>query len=359
MTGVDLPAGVVRDAAAAAGVEFEPVLVLEPLQGYLDRHGIGTGPIVATPVGGGHSNLTFLLERGEERFVLRRPPRGPLPRSAHDVLREARLLARLAPLNYPVPEVLVACEDNTVIGAPFYVMRYLEGLVPEVELPRSYPADAPARIADELVATLADLHEIDVEAAGLTDLGRPSGYLERQLKVFRSLLEANATRPLPELECVAGWLEDNRPQTRRTTLVHGDYRLGNVMFSRRNPDLIAVLDWEMATLGDPLADLGYLVEMWATPEDPLDHPVLAHSPVTRGPGFPGRDELVERYVERTARDVDALPWYRTLALWKASIFLEGNYRRYLAGTTADPYFGTLGDRVPMLAKLAAERAAEA
>ncbi|HEX2393319.1 MAG TPA: phosphotransferase family protein, partial [Solirubrobacterales bacterium] len=292
-------ADVVRDLASAVAAELEPLLVLEPLERFLDGAGLGSGPLEAEPIGEGHSNVTFLLRRGDRRLVLRRPPRGPLPPSAHDVLREARLLGALDGLGPPVPEVLASCEDDAVIGAPFYVMPFIAGHVLAESLPAALSADGTAeRIAEQLVDGLVALHGLDFEALGLAGFGRAEGYLERQIKRFRGLLEHNATRQLPDLERVGGWLADQVPDSPAATIVHGDYRLGNVMFAPRRPRLVAVLDWEMATIGDPLADLGYMTAMWAQDGEPAN-PVAELSRVTRLPGFPPREALAERYVEAT------------------------------------------------------------
>lgn len=347
---------VVRTVAEQSGLGLEPLLVLEPLEAFLDDAGLGSGPIEASAIGGGHSNVTYLLRRGEESLVLRRPPRGPLPPSAHDVLREARLLSALGPLGFRVPEVLATCEDGNVIGAPFYVMPFVAGHVLTATLPPEIgDAGAPARIAEELVDCLVELHAIDVEGAGLAAFGRADGYLERQIKRFGGLLELNATRPLPDLERLAEWLAANIPDSPAATVVHGDYRLGNVMFAPSSPRLVAVLDWEMATIGDPLADVGYMTAMWAQPDDP-PNPVGDLSEVTRLPGFPDREALAERYVAATGLSLDALGWYQVLALWKAAIFLEGSYKRYQAGTTVDTYFARLGEGVEKIGRLAYERA---
>jgi aminoglycoside phosphotransferase (APT) family kinase protein len=351
-----LPADVVRTAAEAADLPLEPLLVLEPLEAYLDAAGLGSGPIEPTAIGDGHSNVTYLLRRGEEKLVLRRPPRGPLPPSAHDVLREARLLAALHPLGFRVPEVLARCEDEGLIGAPFYVMPFVEGHVLTAALPPALGAeDGPRRIAEELVDCLVELHAVDVERAGLADIGRPEGYLERQLERFTGLLELNATRPLPELGRVATWLADNLPDSPLATVVHGDYRLGNVLYAPAQPRLRAVLDWEMATVGDPLADLGYMTAMWADADDPYNA-VGDLSALTRLPGFPPRQFLAERYAAATGLSLEPLPWYQVLAIWKAAIFLEGSFRRFGAGTTADPFFAGLETGVPALAALARARA---
>jgi aminoglycoside phosphotransferase (APT) family kinase protein len=326
----------------------------EPLAAYLDGLGLGSGEPHLTPIGDGHSNLTFLVEREGAKLVLRRPPRGPLPPSAHDVAREARLLTALRPHGVPVPEVLANCEDDDVIGAPFYLMAWVDGFVLTEQMPAPLVGEATT-IAERLVDGLVELHAVEVAGdETLAGFGRPDGYLARQLKRFGGLFESNATRPLPDLEAVQDWLAANLPESPASTVVHGDYRLGNVMFAAEPARLAAILDWEMATIGDPLADLGYMTAMWA---DPGDEPnaVADLSSLTRANGFPTRDTLTARYAEATGRPTDALPWYQVLAMWKAAIFLEGSFGRFAAGTTTDPYFASLETGVPALAALARAR----
>ncbi|MBS1878467.1 MAG: phosphotransferase family protein [Actinobacteria bacterium] len=323
------------------------------LAGYLDQRQLGAGPVRIEPIGDGHSNLTFAVEREGARLVLRRPPRGPLAPSTHDVVREARLLRALRPHRVPVPEVVAICDDPAVIGAPFYLMAFVDGAVLGDRLPAALAGEAEA-IAAHLVDGLLALHEVDPAAEELAGFGRAEGYLERQLKRFEGLYEVNATRPLPDVEVVAGWLRDNLPASPPPTVVHGDYRLGNVMVAAAPVRLAAILDWEMATIGDPLADLGYLTATWSQSGDPAN-PVGDLSAVTRGDGFPDRDALARRYAEASGRAIDALPWYQVLALWKAAIFLEGSYRRFGAGTTSDPFFAGLETGVPTLAALARDR----
>ena len=328
--------------------------MLEPLRAFLDAAAIGSGPLHAQPIGDGHSNITYELRRDDVRVVLRRPPRPPLPPSAHDVLREARLLLTLAPEGVRVPAVLATCDDESVIGAPFYVMEHLDG---DVLGPVGTAPDHAARAAvgNGVVDALAQLHMVDVQRPGMGRLGRPTGYLERQLRRFGAIWESQRTRALPQLDAVARWLSDTIPPASATSVVHGDYRLGNLMFSRTVPgQVLAILDWELATLGDPLADLGYLCASWASPADD-ENPILALSAVTRLPGFATPDELRERYSRVTGRDLESLLWYEVLALWKSAIFLESSYRRYLEGTTDDPYFAELGTGVPRLATAAFER----
>jgi len=344
------PDDVVRTHAEAEGNAREPLLVLEPLAEFLRHSGLGADDdLDARFIGEGHSNVTFILSTG---VVVRRPPRGPLPPSAHDVLREARLLRALEKTPVRVPKVLAVCEDPTVIGAPFYVMERLEGEVITEKIPPSLAAtDERRRIADQLVDALVELHAVEWVAAGLEGFGKPTGYLERQLRRFGGLWEHNRTRELPEVEQVGAWLAENMPSSPPATIVHGDYRLGNTMYSSEPPArLIAIFDWEMATIGDPLADLGYLVMHWTEPGDPPSKFTL-HT-VTREPGFPTRQELLARYEERSGRSMGALDWYVTLALWKAVVFMEGNYKRALAGSTDDPYLKSFGDGVVEIAQRA-------
>jgi aminoglycoside phosphotransferase (APT) family kinase protein len=207
------------------------------------------------------------------------------------------------------------------------------------------------RIADQLIDALVELHEVDWTGVGLEGFGKPTGYLERQLRRFTGLWEHNRTRDLPEVEQLATWLADNMPESPPATIVHGDYRLGNTMFAADPPaQLRAIFDWEMATIGDPLADLGYMVMHWTQPGDP-ESKFNLHT-VTRLEGFPSREDLVARYEERSGRSMTALNWYVTLALWKAVVFMEGNYKRALAGSTDDPYLKSFGEGVLEIAQRA-------
>ena len=234
-------------------------------------------------------------------------------------------------------------------------MEELHGVVVTEELPPTLStAEARRALGHDLVDALAELHAVDIASAGLGDFGRPDGYLERQVRRFAALWEHNATRELPLVGELAAWLGARAAVSGDACVVHGDYRLGNVMLERARPRVLALLDWELATLGDPLADLGYLVATYSDAGSPAT--VLDLSPVTRSEGFPSRAELVERYAERSGRAVDALAWYETLALWKAAVFCEGLYGRYLRGETADPWTGSLGEGVPGLLRAAAATA---
>ena len=344
------PDDIVPSHDAAADNDREPLLVIEPLRAFLAEHGLDAPPdLGAEPIGDGHSNVTFALSTG---VVLRRPPRGPLPPSAHDVLREARLLQALATTDVRVPRVLAACEDESVIGAPFFVMELIDGEVITSAAPAALAAAGERpRIASELVDGLVELHAVDRSTPAFEGFGRPSGYLERQVKRFSQLWEHNATREIPEVGEVGRWLADNLPDPAdapAATIVHGDYRLGNVMYGAAAPArLVAIFDWEMATTGDPLADVGYMASHWREVGDPPTRFNL--QTVTEQPGFPTRRELVELYAQRSGRSVERLDWYVALAVWKAVVFMEGNYKRAMSGATDDPYLKTFGEGVPELA----------
>jgi aminoglycoside phosphotransferase (APT) family kinase protein len=348
------PDDIVRTAAEAEGNGRPPLLVLDTLTDFLDRHGLGRGEIEATPIGEGHSNVTYLLRRGESEMVLRRPPRPPLPPSAHDVLREARLLRALQDTPARVPIVLAVCDDDAVIGSPFYVMELIDGDVIVSDIPSAL--DTPAerrRIAEQLIDALVEIHAVDWRAVGLEGFGKPTGYLERQLRRFGGLWELNRTREIPSVERVGAWLAKNMPESGPATIVHGDFRLGNTIFAASAPArLTGVLDWEMATIGDPLADVGYLCMMWTERGDPEKGLREALGAVTRREGFPTREELIALYERRSGRSMRDLRWYTALAVWKSAVFMEGNYKRAVAGTTDDPYLKAFGEGVIELARQA-------
>jgi aminoglycoside phosphotransferase (APT) family kinase protein len=263
------------------------------------------------------------------------------------VLREARLLRAIADTPARVPRVLAVCDDELVIGAPFYVMERVEGEVITDSLPGALDDVAErAAIADELIDALVEVHAVDWRACGLEGFGKPTGYLERQLRRFGGLWEINRTRELPGVERVGAWLARNMPESDPATIVHGDYRLGNTMFASEPPArLVAIFDWEMATIGDPLADVGYMCMLWTQPDDPPGGLREHVGRVTRAEGFPTREQLVAQYEERSGRSVRELRWYTALALWKSVVFMEGNYKRAVVGSTDDPYLKAFGEGV--------------
>src|SRR3954451_5646787 len=265
-------AEIVDTTEQAAAEELAPLIVREPLARFLDEHGLGSGELEAERIGEGHSNVTYEIRRGGERLVLRRPPRPPLPPSAHDVLREARLLRAIEPADVRTPRVLAVADDESILGVPFYVMAFEEGEVITSTVPDALdnPNDR-RRISEELVDALAEMHAVDWSAGGVDGFGKPTGYLDRQLRRFNGLWDHNKTRELPLVQEVGEWLAANKPESPQATIVHGDYRLGNVMFANGSPaELIAIFDWEMATIGDPLADVGYMSATWAEPPDGED-----------------------------------------------------------------------------------------
>ncbi len=349
---------VVATAADADPEGRPPLLVLDRLAAFLDEHRLGSGELRTERIGeGGGSNFTFLLERADgSRWVLRRPPRPPLPPSAHDMVREARLQLALAEAGFRrLAPIAAVCDDEAVLGVPFYVMEELDGLVLTDELPPALEGeDARRRLGLDLVDTLVEIHAADVASPALAAFGRPGSYNERQVRRFTQLWELNRTRELPVVEQVAAELAARLPDQLGPTAVHGDYRLGNVMVDPTDPARIAaVLDWEMGAVGDPRADVGYLLATYTEPGGPPNP--LGTSPVTAEPGFPSKAELAERYAERSGRDVGPLAWFEALAAWKAAVFCEAIYGRFVRGElgSEDSRAARFEQGVPYLAETAA------
>jgi aminoglycoside phosphotransferase (APT) family kinase protein len=336
----------------------EPLIVLDRVESFLDANGLGSGPVTAERIGdGGGSNFTFLVRRGEERFVLRRPPRPPLPPSAHDMVREARLQLALRESGFArLPVIVAVCDDDAVLGVPFYVMRFLDGHVVTEALPPGLESVAARRrLGHDLVDTLAEIHTADVSTPALAAFARPGSYPERQVRRFTQLWGVNRTRPIPDVDEVGRRLAAELPEPLPPTVVHGDYRLGNMMVARDEPTRIqAVLDWEMGAIGDPRADLGYLLATYSEPGGRQS--ALGSSPVTASEGFPSRAELVERYVETAGRDLGPLEWFEALALWKAAVFCEAIFGRYVRGELGaeDTRAAIFEHGVPALAEAARE-----
>jgi aminoglycoside phosphotransferase (APT) family kinase protein len=331
----------------------DPVGLTKFLSEHVPRF---AGSFEVERIGEGQSCLTFMVRGDGWNVVLRRPPRGDLPPSAFDVTREYRVMRALHDHKaaVPVPEPMVLCTDNEVIGAAFYLMGTVDGIVVREELPEELSSlDDRARMAEELIGTLVALQRVDYRAVGLEGFGKPEGYLERQLRRMSQLWELARFREQADIESVGGWLHANIPGQTETSIVHGDYKLDNVIFAPASPaHLIAVVDWEMSTLGDPLADLGWMLYFWRDPEDEVYKGPGAGS-VTQLEGFPRRRDLLARYAELSGRDVGTVNWYMALAGWKIAIIMEGSYRRFLGGVTDHPAFARLEEGVPALARRAA------
>ncbi|GAB3379444.1 phosphotransferase family protein [Amycolatopsis echigonensis] len=325
------------------------------LADFLARKGICSGPVSTRRIGDGHSNLTFLVSDGQRQAVVRRPPPPPTPPGAHDMLREAKLIGALAGTGVPVAEVLATGQPGEVLDVPFYVMSYVEGPVITERTPPELatPADR-RRIGESLVDTLATLHSVDWAARGLGELGRPEGFNARHFRRMGRLIADGNGKPPAEFAELDAWLAAHVPAEAGATIVHNDYRLGNVIVSPDSPGrVLAVLDWELATLGDPLFDVGYFLASWPvagqvrTPTEDLGVAALEE-------GYPVRAELAERYANQTGRDLSGLGWYTALALWKLAVLYEYGRRRAVQGV-GDEYYADSGLVKSFLA--AAEQAA--
>ncbi|MFJ5925877.1 phosphotransferase family protein [Kitasatospora sp. NPDC092948] len=322
-----------------------PGLDLERLRTHLDAAlpSPTAGPLTARRFEGGRSNLTYLVEDGASRWVLRRPPLGHVLATAHDMAREYRVLDALAPTDVPVPTPVLLVEDEAVIGAPFYLMEYVEGVAHRDA--RTLAALGEQRVHGlgvRLVDTLVALHALDPAAVGLADFGRPEGFLERQLRRWGKQLDASRSREVPGIDELHRRLADTLPASPAPALVHGDYRLDNVLVGA-DDRITAVLDWEMSTVGDPLTDLGLLVmytELARRFDGVLPGAALA-------PGFPGTDELVRRYAELSGREVSGLGWYVGFASFKLAVVLEGIHFRWTQGGTVGAGFDRVGELVPL------------
>ncbi|MBI5946855.1 MAG: phosphotransferase family protein [Chloroflexi bacterium] len=330
---------------------LEHLIDLPALERFINDHVPGTpGPIQVEKHVAGFSNETFYVSRGGDRWVMRRPPAGPLLPTAHDVLREYRFLAGLHG-RARVPRPVVACEDVSLIGAPFYLMERAEGVVIRTEIPAAYDTpEGRRRIGEEMVDALVELHAADWRAAGIS--GRDSGYVPRQVERWSKQWELTRprTRELPGLDAITAWLKERIPAEVPHTVVHGDYKLDNVMFARDEPRLIAIFDWEMATIGDPLADLSYLLHSWAPAPIPAGYEarVATIAGLSRQPGFLSPGEMAARYERLIGRSLRDFLFYRVLAAYKLIVILEGLYMHYIEGAASNPASADFEWRVPMM-----------
>lgn len=300
---------------------------------------------------GGHSNLTYLLRAGGREYVLRRPPLGPVPPRAHDMAREFRVLEKVAPLYAPAPQVYLLCEDPEIAGATFYLMERRRGVVLRQELPQEWRG-SETRIAHAFLDGLAQLHAVDIQVHGLDAMGKPDGFLERQVRGWSGRWERARTTDLSVMERLSAWLTDNLPESPPATIVHNDYKVDNVMLAEDDPGrLAAVLDWEMTSVGDPLIDLGIVLCYWPQADDPEPRR-NAISPLTTAPGWPTRAELLARYHEKTGRDLRRVAYYEVFGLFKLTVVLQQIYYRFHVGQTRDERFRDFDQRVEGLAEAA-------
>jgi aminoglycoside phosphotransferase (APT) family kinase protein len=308
------------------------------------------GPWAPEVIAGGLSNITYRLPLPSGTLILRRPPVGHLLPRAHDVAREYRVLSALRSTAVPVPMPVGFCADPDVIGAPFYVMREVGGDVLRTRADTGrLTATQRSAIADELASTLAALHAVDPAEADLGDFGRPGGYCRRQLATWGKQWERSRTRDLPEMTKLLGALAERAPQDSATSIVHGDYRLDNVIVNLdRQPRVRAVLDWELSTLGDPLADLGTTMAYWHDEDDAERNLIPVAVGVTSWPGFPAAAEFAERYSAASGRKLGNISFYLALGTMKIAVILEGVHARYLSGQSAGPGYDTAGAAVPVL-----------
>lgn len=330
------------------------------LADYL-RHSVAElqGPLSVQQFRGGHANLTYAVTVGDRHLVLRRPPLGPVAPKAHDMAREYRALRALNPLYGPAPRVLHLCEDTSIIGAVFFLMERRYGVVVRMEWPQEFPQDPPTRrkVSEALVDALVDLHAVDVARPEIAALGKPEGFVHRQVTGWYERWERAKTREMPLMDELARKLVDRIPKTPYVAVLHNDWKLDNTMYAADDPGrVVAVFDWDMTTLGDPLVDLGTLLGYWGQEGDEV--PRGTGSMITMAPGFLSRDEIAQRYARRSGRDLKDIAFYETFALFKTAVVLEQIYVRYVRGQTKDERFGALGPLVPRLAEAAHTRGAK-
>jgi aminoglycoside phosphotransferase (APT) family kinase protein len=314
------------------------------------------GPLTVRQFGGGSANLTYRLDFGGRELVLRRPPLGPVAPRSHDMAREHRVLSVLHRAYPLAPRSFLYCEDPSVIGAPFLVMERRHGVVVRQRMPDAFAAvpEAGRSMSRALVDALAHLHAVDYRGLGLDGLGRPEGFLERQVEGWWERWQKARLAEVADMDVVRAWLEERLPPPGAASLVHNDYKLDNAMFAAGAPgDLVAILDWDMCTLGDPLADLGSLLCYWSEPGDPPEFRAMAMMPAE---GFPGRAELVDRYAARSGRDVSGIAFHHVLGLFRLAVIAAQIYVRFHRGQTQDRRFEAFGRLVPVVAAAARVRA---
>jgi len=329
-----------------AGEELD----LSRLQPFLLEHFGHSGPVTVEQFPGGHSNLTYLVRLGSREVVLRRPPFGSKVRSAHDMAREYRVLSKLHDA-YPVaPKALLYCDDLSILNAPFYLMEPIRGMILRRDPPPgvAFSQEAARRLSEAFVDNLARLHRLDYAAIGLADLGKPQGYLERQVKGWIERYHNSKTHDLLQVARISAWLTERMPGSHDSALIHNDYKYDNVVLDPDDPTkIVGVLDWEMCTLGDPLTDLGTALAYWTDPQDPEELQEIRSAPTTLL-GTLTRGQLVERYGVVSGRDPGDMVFYLTFARFKVAVIIQQIYYRYAQGLTQDARFAEMPERIHTL-----------
>jgi aminoglycoside phosphotransferase (APT) family kinase protein len=318
-----------------------------------------TGTVSVAQFPSGHSNLTYLVRLGDRQMVLRRPPFGSKVKTAHDMSREYRVLSKLHVVYPQAPKALLYCDDPSVLGSPFYLMERVPGIILRRDPPEGMvtTADTARQLSEAFIDNLAGLHGLDYNTIGLADLGKPQGYLDRQVKGWIERYHGSRTHDLAEVESISVWLNECRPRETSYSLIHNDYKYDNIVLDPTNiTRIVGVLDWEMCTIGDPLTDLGTALAYWVDPQDPGKLQHIRWGPTTL-PGTLTRAELVRRYAQTTGRDVSNMVFYRVLALFKVAVIIQQIYYRYHQGLTKDARFASLPE-VVMVVLRAAWRSAE-
>jgi aminoglycoside phosphotransferase (APT) family kinase protein len=334
-------------AAVRPGEELD-VAKLEP---FLHTHFPGeTGPLIVRQYPSGHSNLTYSVQLGSRDMVLRRPPFGSKVKSAHDMGREFRVLSKLHAHYSPAPHVLLFCDDASVLGGPFYLMDPIHGIILRREVPPGldFSPEPARRLSESFLDNLALLHSLDYEAIGLADLGKPQGYLERQVRGWIERYQGSRTHDIPEIAPLSNWIQQHMPASSEATLVHNDYKYDNVVLDPNDlTNIIGVLDWEMCIIGDPLTDLGSALAYWIDTSDPREMLETRWGP-TNYPGSLTREQLVHRYALKTGRDVSNLPFYLAFARFKIAVIVQQIYYRYHQGLTHDERFASMPQLIKLL-----------
>jgi aminoglycoside phosphotransferase (APT) family kinase protein len=345
-----------QTTAVRSGEELD----LTKLEPFLRAHFPNeSGALVVRQYPSGHSNLTYSVQLGLREMVLRRPPFGSKVKTAHDMNREFRVLSKLHAHYPPAPHVLLFCEDVSVLGAPFYLMEPIHGIILRSDVPEGldFSADVAQRVSESFLDNLARLHSLDYNAVGLAELGKPQGYLERQVRGWIERYHGSKTHDIPEVETISKWIQQHMPSSSGATLIHNDYKYDNVVLDPIDlTRIIGVLDWEMCTIGDPLTDMASTLAYWVDASDPPEILQTRWGPTTY-PGSLTRAQLVQRYAQKTGRDVSEIAFYLVFARFKIAVIVQQIYYRYHQGLTHDERFATMPGRIKLLLR-AALRTAE-